>query len=270
MIMDDTTNIFEKALSVAMSRAPAHDTPDGGKLVIVPEGYKAERVAPLEPTLPRIRQAVTLHDRDSFTSYVNRYKSDATRVFAEPGFMANGVAKIVATLDYHQPKVAEHCAHVASYVPRYSEQWLRWQKAASAPMKQAEFAEFVEEVRADIVAPEAARLLDIVRTFKASKKVEFDSVVYQANGDVMLAYDERTEQKGQSGALPETMTIGIPVYFRGTPFSVPVFVRFKVSGGAVQFHLKIDRADVIEDAAFSELTTKVGEATGIDAYLGRR
>lgn len=269
--MDNTAETLETALNIVATRAPAHDTPDGGKLVLVPDGYKAERIAPLEPPLPRIRQAVMMHDRDSFTAYVNRYKAEATRIFAEPGFLAGGgVAKISATLDYHMPGMADHCAHTATYSPRYSEQWMRWHKAASAPMKQAEFAEFVEEVRGDIVEPDAARLMDIVRTFKASKKVEFDSLVYQSNGDVMLGYDERTEQKGTSGALPEKMKIGIPVYFRGTTFAVPVFVRFKVSGGVVQFQLKIDRADVIEDEAFSELTAKVHETTGIDVYLGRR
>lgn len=268
--MEDTATTLETALQIVASRAPSHDTPNGGKIVIVPEGYRAERISPLEEPLPRIRQAVTMHDRDSFTSYVNRYKNDGTRIFAEPGFLASGVARIAATMDYHTPDKADYGAHVATYSPRYSDQWQRWQKASSVPMKQAEFAEFVEEVRADIVEPDAARLMDIVRTFKASKKVEYDSLVYQSNGDVMLAYDERTEQKGQSGALPETMKIGIPVYFRGTTYAVPIFIRFKVSSGAVQFHLKIDRADVIEDAAFQELTAEVNKATGIDVYLGRR
>ena len=268
--MDDIANTLEKALNIAVSRAPSHETPDGGKIIVIPEGYRAERVGPLETPLPRIKQAVILHDRDSFIAYLNRYKSEATRIFAEPGFLANGAARVVATMDYHQPNAADYGVHVATYSPRYSDQWMRWHTAAKTPMKQAEFAEFIEETRADIVEPEAAKLLDIVRTFKASRKTEFDSVVYQPNGSVSLTYDDKTEQKGASGALPETMKLGIPVYFRGTPYAVPVFVRFKVGGGAVQFALKIDRADVIEDAAFGELTKQVHEATGIDVYLGRR
>lgn len=261
-------NQLETALQVVASRAPHHDLPDGGKLVIVPEGYRAERVEPAMPA--RIKQSVTMHDRDSFIAYVNRFKSTATQIFAEPGFLAGGQAKIQAVLDYHEPERADHGQHVASYLPRYSEQWGRWQKACAGLFKQAQFAEFVEEVRADIVDPDAARLLDIVRTFKASKRVEFDSVVYQPNGDVKLGYEERTEQKGSSGSLPETMTLGIPIYFRGTGYKVPVFVRYRVESGAVHFGLKIDRADVIEDAAFGELTSAVKEATCIDVYLGRR
>lgn len=266
--MQSNQSDYLDAFNAGAAKAPAHDTPDGGKLVIVPQGYRTEHIDPAMP--PRIKQAVTLHDRDSFIAYVNRFKTPDTRIFAEPGFLASGQAKIVAVIDYHGAAKADHGGHSATYAPRYSDQWNRWRNACAQPMRQAEFAEFVEEVRGDIVNPEAAKLLDIVRTFKASKRVEFDSVTYQPNGDVKLGYEERTEQKGTSGALPETMEIGIPVYFRGTAYKVPVLVRYKVGQGAVAFQLKLDRADIIEDAAFGELTKAIGEATSIDPYLGRR
>lgn len=269
--MSDESTMLKEALDAVAARAPAHDAPNGGKIIIVPEGYRAESVRPLEEPIPRIKQAVVLHDKDSFVSYVNRFKQgEATRIFAEPGFLVNGQAHVTAVVDYHKNAAADYGVHTARYQPRYSDQWQRWQKACEAPLKQAEFAEFVEEVRSDIVEPDAAKLLDIVRTFKASKRVDFDSVVYQPNGDVKLGYEERTEQKGTSGVLPERMALGIPVYFRGSAYKVPVLVRYRVGGGGVQFSLKIDRANVIEDTAFSELTTAVQEATGIDVYLGRR
>lgn len=257
-------------IAAGAQRAPSHSMPDGGVGIVVPNGYRIERVPPLEPALPRIRQAVTMHDVASFVAYVNRFKGTATQIFAEPGFIAGGKPSLTAALDYHAPFAPDHVAHVASYAPRYSEQWTRWKAACAQPMRQADFAEFVEEVRADITSPSAAALLDIVRAFKASKKIEFDSVTYQANGDVRLTYDERTEQKGSSGVLPEQMQIGIPVYFRGPSYAVDVFVRYKVANAAVMFSLKIDRADVVEDAAFAEITGIVANETHITPYLGRR
>jgi uncharacterized protein YfdQ (DUF2303 family) len=257
-------------LAAAAQRAPVHETPDGGTALIVPVGYKVQQFGPLEPILPRIRQSVTMHDVTSFVAYVNRFKGPATQIFAEPGFISGDKPSLTAALDYHAPGQPDHVAHVASYQPRYSEQWMRWKDASARPMRQSDFAEFVEEVRSDITAPSAASLLDIVRAFKASKKIEFDSVTYQANGDVRLTYDERTEQKGSSGVLPEQMKIGIPVYFRGPPYEVDVFVRYKVANAAVMFSLKIDRADVVEDAAFAEITAIVASETGVTPYLGRR
>ena len=265
---DNTAETLEKALSIAMSRAPSHDAPNGGKIIFVPEGYRAEKVNPLDEPLTRIKQGVTFHDRDSFVNYVNRFKSDATRLFAEPGFLSPHGAAVTAVLDYHQPGQPDYAVHVATYKPRYSEQWKTWGQAASGTLRQAEFAEFIEENRADVSAPEAAVLLDIIRTFKASRKIEFDSVVYQPNGDVKLAYEDKTQQG--TSTLPEQMQLGIPVYFRGTRYAVPVFIRYKVGGGAVQFQLKLDRPDVIEDEAFSELTDDIATKTSIEVYIGRR
>lgn len=265
------TNDNAKAIiDLAAAGAPVHKLDDGTTAIVVPAGYSIGKIPPHDPALLRINQNVVMHDKDSFVAYVNRYKTEATRIFAEPGFLAGGAAHVTAVIDYHLKGDPKHGVHTAKYAPRYSEQWQRWNAACKSSMAQAQFAEFIEEVRADIHEPAAATLLDIVRMFKASKKTEFDSVVYQPNGDVRLVYDEKTEQKGQSGALPERMKLGIPVYFRGPAFSVPVFVRFKVENSAVKFALKLDRADVIEDEAFSETAKAIGEATVIDVYLGRR
>lgn len=267
--MENVDNL-RTALDAGMAGAPSHDTPDGGKAVIVPTNYRVEKIPPLEPKLTRVRENVTLHDKDSFVAYVNRFKSEATRIFAEPGFVNQGQANAVAVLDYHAPQSVDYAVHKATYAPRYSEQWIRWRDVCARPLKQAEFAEFIEEVRGDIVEPDAAKLLDIVRTFKASKRVEFDSLTYQSDGSVKLVYDEKTQQSGSSGALPEAMKLGIQVYFRGAAYSVPVMIRYRVGQGAVAFQLKLDRSDVIEDAAFSDITKSISEATGIDCYLGRR
>lgn len=261
---------FAKIQATGYLTGPTHAAPDGSTVIVVPEGYKTHALQPLEKPLPRIRQVVTMHEIDSFCAYVNRFKMANTQAFAEPGFLAaTGKATIMAVMDYHDTAAPNYGAHMALYMPRYSEQWERWHKVCAAPLKQAEFAEFVEETRADIVEPDAARLMDCVRAFKASKRVEFDSVTYQANGDVTLVYDEKTEQKGASGPLPAYLKLGIPVYFRGERFGVPVFVRFKVGGGAVAFQLKMDRSDVIEDEAFLKLVEKVKTDTGIAVYMGR-
>lgn len=267
----DNAEAVNALVNIGRQGAPKLETAAGGHVIVLPHDARVHELPPLEQPLPRIRQHVTLHDRESFVAYVNRYKSDKTRLFAEAGFLASsGKAAISAALDYHLPDKPEYVAHLATYTPRYSEQWLRWVRACAEPMKQAEFAEFIEECRADIRDPSAAQLLDIVRTFKANKKVEFDSLTYQPNGSVKLVYDERNQQTGSSGELPEKMTLGIPVYFRGTVYAVPVFVRYRVGQGAVAFQLKLDRSDVIEDEAFGELTDAIAKETEIGVYLGRR
>lgn len=279
-----TKEAIDRLIDAGNEQRNPISTPDGGQAVALPAGYALHKLPPLEAPLTHTKQVVRLHDVESLIAYLEAYKiapprpedegrvqPGMSRIFAEPGFLATGQkARFVAVLDYHGADAPARSAHVATYEPRYSEAWERWHKACSAPMRQVDFCEFIEECRADIVEPDAAKLLDIVRTFKASKAVEFDSVTYQANGTVKLNYSEKVQQHGQaSGELPEVMKLGIPVYYKGEHFAVPVFVRYRVSGGAVVFALKIDRGDVIEDDAFTGIAKKVEQTTAVPVHFGR-
>jgi len=267
------TGITDDALKTALAQGaraiPTVALPDGSIAFLVPEGYETEIIHPVDrPLSKHITANVTVHDADSFAAYVKEFGGDNTRIFAAPGFLAPGSKPTVhAMLDYHAKGVPANNRHSVNYYPRYSDQWNRWVAACKGPMGQAQFAEFIEECRADIIAPEAAQLLDIVRTFKANKNVEFDSVTYQSDSTVKLHYAEEVKQKGVA-VLPEKMRIGIPVYFRDARYPVEVFIRFRVGGGGVTFQLKLDRADVVEDEAFKALVEKIEKDTGITSYLG--
>lgn len=267
-----SSEAMKTAYDLGAALAPAIDTPNGGKAIVVPGNYKLEQIAPLELPLTRIRQSVTLFDTPSFVAYVNRFKTDNTRIFAEPGFIADGgKAIITAVFDYHGgPATPDRLGHKAIYRPRYSDEWTVWSPVQK--LAQVAFAEFVEENRADITEPSAAQMLDLIRTFKATRKIDYDSVVYNANGDVTLGYSEKSEASGAKGTttvMPEKVKIGIPVYFRGPKYAIEIFIRYRVNPGAVVFELKPDRVDIIENAAFTELCTDIGKEVGIDPYLGR-
>jgi hypothetical protein len=282
--MDLTAEAIQSVLQRLDSTPKGVDLQDGRQGVIIPAGHKLEMIAPITPVLPgRVAATVLVHDQASFIAYINRYKTEATQLFAEPGFLSGGSAKMQAILDYHRAATngemkdkdnkkvtqANHTAHVANFVPRYSDAWMRWQAASKQPMEQAELAEFIEENRADIDTPSAAEMLDIVRSFKVKKDTEYDSVTYQPDGGVKLHYSEKVQQQG-STVFPEKLHIGIPVYFRGDAFKIGVFTRFKLGGGKLKFQLKLDRDDLVEDVAFGDMIAKVSEAVGIGAYLGRR
>lgn len=257
-------NIYLKG---AASQAPV-PLPDGGLGIVLPDGYSVERIAPLEKPLPRIRQSVTFNDAESFVAYVNRYKDERTRIFSLPGHLSTTKsAAFTALLDYHKAGTAEHVAHIARFAPPYSEQWTRWTKAID--MGQPAFAEFIEENRKDIVKPEAASLLDIVSKFRAKKTSEYDAVVYQQNGDLTLSYSEKTEHAGKGSiVVPQQLELGIPVFFKGAAYSVPVFLRYKLREAVLTFQIKVDRADYIEQAAFDEISKKIADETKIEVYLG--
>lgn len=263
-----SSEAIAKIESLVLARQGTFSLQDGTQAILVPSGMQVHTTQPIIPELGVIEARSAMYDEDSFIAYVEAFKRDgATRIFATPG-SPNRPPYVRAILDYHVGKDPGFCLHTVTFEPRLSDQWKFWTSISNKPLSQVEFAEIIEENRADITQPEAASLLDVVRTFKASKKVEFDSVVYQPNGTVKLAYSEDVQQQGQSGAVPEVMTLGIPVFFRGLVYAVNVFVRFRVSGGKVIFQLKLDRPNVIEDEAFGSVLDKIAKGTKITPYLG--
>lgn len=249
---------------IAQGRAIGNkiEGPDGREYLIVPSGMNVAELQPLERRLMRIKAGALFEDSESFVAYVNRFKTQTTQVFA-----ATSSPLVTAALDYHGPGQPSHCAHVAQYAPKLSTEWTRWTTAK--PMPQAEFAEFVEENRRDVVEPAAAVLLDVVTKFKATKKQDYDSVVYQPNGDVTIAWSDKTEMAGKPGvAVPSELQLGIPVFFGGAPYKVPVFMRYRLADGKLTFTVKIDRADYILEDAFKESLASISKAIGIGIYRG--
>jgi len=266
MELDDKT--IETLIALGARQSPLIPAPDGSQVAIVPEGYRAEHIKPLDRKLTRMIQKVALYDLSSFVSYVNQFKLPGTRIFGVPSHLGNGNAGFIAVIDYHPShETPGYCENRATFTLKHSEQWTRWTRAQ--PMPQVAFAEFIEENRKDVVAPDVAVLLDIVTKFRASRKQDYDSVVYQPNGDVTVAWSEKTENAGKPGvAVPTELGLGIPVYFKGELYSVPVLMRYRLADGKLMFMIKVDRPDYIEQAAFDATAKQIAEATGIEPYIG--
>lgn len=268
------TDVTKDALTTAFDMGSSAvgkviDLPGGIKGVDVAPGHRVQTFDPPWPELERIAGTPVFHDAGSFSSYVNTFKSSDTAIFAEPGFLASSTTNVTAVLDYHGHATAHlpnHCAHVATYHPRYADQWSVWSVARS--FTQVDFAEFLEENARDIVEPAAAQMLDLVRTFKANRKQAFNSIVYQHDGSVSLGYEDRASDG--STAMPDKIIVGVPVFFMGAAYRLGVFVRYKVGNGGVMFSLKPDRPDIIEADAFEDIRTAVTKDTGIQTYLGSR
>ena len=240
---------------------------NGRQGVVVPHGFSLEQIAPIDQPLPEnIQQDVTLYDEASLVAYIKEYKSEKTKGFAAPGFLAGDRHPYIwAAIDYHEQDQVNRNQHIARYRPRYSDEWKLWINKGA--MNQTEFAEFIEENRHDITQPTAAELLDLARNFKASRKIQYDKTFTEKDGTTKLTYNDETEATGEI-VVPDQIKIGIPVYFNGPRYAVEFWVRYRVGNGTVSFNLKPDRADVVEKHAFDEMATRVQDETEIPVYLG--
>lgn len=206
----------------------------------------------------RKKGTVVVRDVASFEQYWSKHHDETSEIYAD-----RDARTVTAVLDAHggiefTPGWQQFRLQLGL---KYSQAWQAWTNHDGQPMSQEAFAEFLEDNRADIHEPPAAEMLEIASSLQASTKAEFQSGIVLANGQRKLSYVEDTTAKaGQRGDLtiPTEITLALAV-FEGATVADAVTARFRyrINGGKLSLHYKLDRpADVIS-AAFEGVITDV-------------
>lgn len=215
-----------------------------------------------------VRQRVTLQTVDSLVEYVNRFKAGNTVLFADIQ-----ASKIVAVLDFHEPDHPHHGAHIAELVLPHSEEWNTWKGVDGKLVGQLEFARFLEENEADVVAPSGADLREACRDLHAVRKVDFRKAVRTSTDNESFEYVEETETKSRSTGtaveVPSKFELSLPVYFGGANTPLFAFLRWKLDEGALFLGVKLHRLEHVRQAVFKQIVTEVQERTERTAIFGK-
>jgi uncharacterized protein YfdQ (DUF2303 family) len=220
-------------------------------------------VTSLEQHLPRpLRQrgTVTIHDPEDFAQYVNRLCDHySTVLYAN---VATGTVTVV--FDDHSPEgIAGWREHRAELALKADPDWTRWTEADSKLMSQEGFATFLEEVAHTIVRPDAATLLEVATTFRATRKADFSGGVRLQSGDVEFRYKEETDAKaGKSGKLeiPETFTVWAAPWRGVDAVELTARLRYRLDDGALRIGYALLRPDRARDDAFALILARLREA----------
>jgi uncharacterized protein YfdQ (DUF2303 family) len=213
-----------------------------------------------------------LQTRESLIAYVERYKSDETLLFADID-----KNRIVAVVDYHGKSdtdvpagKANHGTHVARTDIPYSEEWKIWAAASGSLFPQLKFARFLEENAPDIIAPDAATLLETCRDLQARRKVNFIKAVRTSTNNENFEFTDETEAHTKGGIeLPTQFLINIPVYFGEPIIELKAFLRWElVEGRGLMLGVKLWRAEHVRQAEFRRIVTAVTEGTGSPVVYG--
>lgn len=269
-----TSEINDAAIDTLLATGRAmgamHDHPQGGKVVVVPEGYETQRLEPLAAKLHHVKQRVAVLNHASFAAYLNRFKTTETQIFADYRRPV-----IVGVVDYHGPDGVEavptpdYCDHRVTFEPPWSEEWARWRQIDGKGMSQGEFAEFLEENYMDVAEPPAAELLDVVGHLQAKRNVDFKSGIRLQDGTTQLTYEESIEAKGKGTLkVPAEFSLGLPIFYGGERYKVRVLLRYRIKEGILVFIAKINRREFVEQTAFNDIVTEIETATGIAPYAG--
>ncbi|ORE94117.1 hypothetical protein ATO13_08586 [Stappia sp. 22II-S9-Z10] len=247
----DRVGALAVQLMAAAGQEP-HVGPDGSQHLIVPDGWRLERLAPLAPNMAgHVSQIVSVDDPESFALYFDAFQRPETRIFADA---ARGV--LTAVIDYHaddEDRAAEpgRCAHRLVYTAPKSVEWTRWAELHRREVPQEALLEFLEENAQDIASPAAADVLELVRDFRSIRATKFQRALNLADGSVSLTYTDE-EQGEQKTRVPNALSIAVPVYEGGERTEAKVYLRTRPRESKLFFVLVIHRKEFVERQLFTE------------------
>lgn len=270
--MTTEAEAIAKLAQDAAAKARIIMTEDDREILIVPNEFNhydvtpAHKFSPLRPDF--ISQKVVLQTTDSLVEYVNRFKTDASMLFADIN-----ASCIVAQIDYHEPHddYAGRVAHVAVLQLALSVEWTDWNKISGKLMPQLDFARFIEEHDPDIRAPTGADLLECVRDLQGHRKVNFAKAVRTSTGNESFEWSDQTEVRTKSGSIevPTKFKLGIPVYFGEPDTDLFAFLRWHLDPPALALGIELHRAEHVRQAVFRTIVMRIAERTECVAVFGK-
>lgn len=260
---DQTTELGEIAVPMTAENVdifrkttvdPRDITPTGSFIAERFRNDENVRVVDLEQHLlkpRRPRGTVTVHDPADFAQLVNRLsESEHTTVWADVD--SN---KVTAVFDDHADSdVAGWRQHTASLALKADPDWTRWLATDNKLDDQEWFADFLENVSHTVIDPDAATMLEIATTFRATVGSSYSGGLKVQSGDVSLTYKQETEARaGASGQLeiPNTFTVRLAPWLGVDAVDVTARLRYRLRDGNLKIGYSLLRPDRVKQEAFA-------------------
>ena len=244
---------------LALATTGPVDVGDKPATIVLPRNAELHLIDPeaLQPAPSRSRGTVKPATVEALVAYCAAHNENTTEVWITP-------ERIVAVLnawdgDESTPGVGWG-DHRAVLDLAKSPQWQHWARYDGQMLDQATLAEHVEDGQLDIVSPTSADMLEVVQDLQVSRSASFRSSQRLASGTIGFTYDETdTPTAGQSGSLsiPTEFELGIPVFLGEESYKVICRFRYRLKEGVLQVGYKIDRPDLIEQDAASQIAARL-------------
>jgi len=124
-----------------------------------------------------------------------------------------------------------------------------WSNMHERSVPQIEFARFLEERAHEIVAPDAATVIETAMSFEALRRVDFKSAVRLSNGTREFVYVEEDQAKGKV-VMPERLSFAVPIFDEMEKQTVSARIRYRLDEGRLFFSIVFDDLSEIERDAF--------------------
>lgn len=263
---------LETVMKAARLAEPRHIGPDGRHYLVLPDGFSLKELVDEGRTWPWERARVTVDDRNSLSSYANRFSDDRSIIIADYDALT-----ISARLDWHRNNQDPDegrtgpDAHSVTLKLRPSEEFTRWSAFVKAGfVDQETFARFLEENSADVLHPDPATLIEISRDFEATVGQTYKTSTRLDNGDRRIVFQSESNATSDV-VVPKKITLRIPFYNGEMPSDIDAHFRWRgASGGSVLFALEWHRVEYHRRAHFNAIAFNAAEETRLPVFLGRQ
>lgn len=270
---------------------------EGQKVVAVPKGVELKSLKAFHDEwlpAPRRRQGVSIHKTlASLVDWVNRFKSEQSVLFADPGDAAKPVLQAVINYNPAGPvddddQKTDWGDHRGRYAFPLSDQWAAWKAVDGKKQTVREFSRFIERQIEDIGDPADAGKIakqipeklgfalatpaQVLTLSKGLSLVVDHTVtnVFDPNtGEMRLQFEQKHKDHTGKPLDPiKAFLLLIPVFQGGTVYPVGVRLLYEVDEGSVLFTTQLYREDLFFKDAFETACEVARGATQLPLYFG--
>lgn len=214
---------------------------------------QSKQILDIKPHLEKFRQfparikgTAKTTTLQSFIDLTNRHKAANSVVFASTAWP---IPSLTAVIDYHldegEPR-AMHLDHRITYEFPLTEELKEWMAFNEKPMKQADFAQFLEEHAAELASPHDGEKQRFEQLFKERLATPVEVVGLSRHLEVYVG----AKIKRQERLLPGVFIVSVQAFTDGEPVRIAARLRYRVSGGDISWFYSLYRWD-------QELRTRV-------------
>ena len=235
----------------------------------------------------RKRGAAEAQTFEAFCGMVNRHRTEASAIFADCDWTK---PSFTAVIDYHEAVNggrADWGQHRIRYAFPLSDEWKAWIAQNGQPMKQAEFAWFLEDRVAELSSPTEhekitlkaqfqttlatpAQVVELSRGLSVHVDTRVKAQTVLQSGEGQISWEEsHNDAAGKPLKVPGLFMLSIAPFFMGEPVRIPVRLRYRPAGQALTWFYQIYRpALAITEHVRPRLADARAE-TGLPAYEGK-
>lgn len=267
--MTNTDNVQAVAALAQQALAPKDVEPGGIYLVATALGG-IETVDLTGPQytgqLARKTGTTTVRDAASFLTYYAKHKDDATEVYSDVEKLS-----VTAVLDAHSTDEPGFGEHRLTLSLRRTKAWQQWLALDGELVDQDRFANFLEDQLPYLDTPDAATMLEIAQSIKATTKAEFQSSSRLQSGERKFAFVEDTKASaGAKGdlAIPETFVIAVPPFEGAAAYKMTARFKYRLGGGHLTLGFKLEQPEERAKAAFADVLSSIAEGVATPILNG--